>query len=114
MVILIKGLTLPGSLDGVIFYLKPHWSALLDIKVWYAAVTQSFFSLSVGMGAIINYGSYNPFDHNVHRDALILSAVDSLTSILAGLAIFSVLGNLASELHVPIEKVRIIVCPNFL
>ena len=114
MVILIKGLTLPGSLDGVIFYLRPRWSELLDIKVWYAAITQSFYSLCVAMGVIINYASYNPFGHNVHRDALILSGIDTLTSMLAGLTIFSVLGNLASELHVPIEKVRIIVHPNLL
>jgi len=46
---------------------------LLGSKVWYAAVTQSFFSLSVGFGSIITYSSYNKFSHNTYRDALIIS-----------------------------------------
>ncbi len=39
----------------------------VQLQVWYAAVTQSFFSLSVGFGSIIMYSSYNPFTHNVYR-----------------------------------------------
>ena len=74
-------------------------------QVWYAAVTQSFFSLSVGFGALFTYSSYNGFSHNVYRDALIISFTDTFTSLLAGFTIFSVLGNLAKELDVPVEKV---------
>ena len=68
-------------------------------------MTQSFFSLSVGFGAIINYSSYNTFSHNVYRDAIIISIVDTFTSLLAGFTIFAILGNLASELGVPVSKV---------
>jgi SNF family Na+-dependent transporter len=53
-------------------------------QVWYQAVTQSFFSLSVGFGALINYSAHNKFRHNVYRDALIISITDTLTSLLAG------------------------------
>ncbi len=74
-------------------------------KVWYQAVTQSFFSLSVGFGALINYSSHNKFRHNVYRDALIISVTDTFTSLLAGFTIFAILGNLAKELDVPIDKV---------
>lgn len=78
---------------------------ICQFQVWYAAVTQSFFSLSVGFGAIINYSSYNRFEHNVYRDALIISVVDTFTSLLAGFTIFSILGNLANELGVPVSEV---------
>ena len=39
---------LPGALEGIMFYITPQWEQLLNLKVWYAAVTQSFFSLSTG------------------------------------------------------------------
>ena len=73
--------------------------------MWYAAVTQSFFSLSTGFGALITYSSFNDFRHNSYRDALIISVADTLTSLLAGFVIFSILGNLAFELQVPVKDV---------
>ena len=66
------------------FFITPQWGELLNVKVWYAAVTQSFFSLSVGFGALFTYSSYNDFKHNVYRDALIISFTDTFTSVLAG------------------------------
>ena len=48
-----------GAMEGIMFYITPKWSELLNPKVWYAAVTQSFFSLSTGFGALITYSSYN-------------------------------------------------------
>jgi len=103
--LLVRGLTLPGAMEGVWFYITPKWSELLNLKVWYAAVTQSFFSLSTGFGALITYSSYNDFRHNSYRDALIISVADTLTSLLAGFVIFSILGNLAFELQVPVKDV---------
>jgi len=103
--LLVRGLTLPGAMEGILFYITPKWGQLLNLKVWYAAVTQSFFSLSTGFGALITYASYNDFRHNSYRDALIISVADTLTSLLAGFVIFSILGNLASELGVPVANV---------
>ena len=103
--LLVRGLTLEGSMEGIMFYITPKWSELLNLKVWYAAVTQSFFSLSTGFGALITYSSYNDFRHNSYRDALIISIADTLTSLLAGFVIFSILGNLAHELGVPVSDV---------
>jgi solute carrier family 6 amino acid transporter-like protein 5/7/9/14 len=103
--LLVRGLTLPGAIEGVLFYITPKWSELLNLKVWYAAVTQSFFSLSTGFGALCTYSSYNGFRHNSYRDALIISVADTLTSLLAGFVIFSILGNLAWELGVPVKDV---------
>ena len=73
--------------------------------MWYAAVTQSFFSLSVGFGTLTTYSSYNKFRHNTNKDALIISIADTFTSLLAGTVIFSILGHLAHELELPVEEV---------
>lgn len=64
-------------------------------QVWYAAVTQVFFSLSVCFGNIIMYSSYNKFTHNIKRDASIVTYLDTFTSMLAGCTIFGILGHLA-------------------
>jgi len=95
-----KGLTLPGAYDGIMYFLTPQWEKLLDPNVWYQAVSQSFFSLSVSFGSISMFSSYNDFKHNVYRDAWIISFMDTGTSVLAGLTIFSILGNLKHELGV--------------
>ena len=58
-----------------------------------------------GFGALITYSSYNDFIHNSYRDAWIISFTDTLTSMLAGLVIFSILGSLAHELGVPVKAV---------
>jgi len=103
--LLVRGLTLPGAGAGLLFFFTPQWEKLLSLKVWYAAVTQSFFSLSVGFGTLTTYASYNKFRHNTCKDALIISFADTFTSLLAGTVIFSILGHLAHELDLPVEKV---------
>jgi solute carrier family 6 (neurotransmitter transporter, glycine) member 5/9 len=67
LVLLIRASTLPGAIDGIIFFLNPQWDQILKPKVWYAAVTQVFFSLSVCFGNIVMYASYNKFSHNIRR-----------------------------------------------
>lgn len=56
-----------------------------------------FFSLSVCFSNIITYSSYNKFNHNIHRDATIVTSLDTVTSLIAGISIFGTLGNLAYE-----------------
>lgn len=67
LVLLIRSLTLPGAFNGVLYFLTPQWNRLLDAGVWYAAVTQVFFSLTVCYGVIVMYSSYNRFEHNINR-----------------------------------------------
>nr|CAD7258882.1 unnamed protein product [Timema shepardi] len=98
--LLIKGCTLEGAGKGVLFFITPQWEELLNPNVWYAAVTQAFFSLNVGFGSLIMYSSYNNFNENIHRDALIVTTLDTFTSLMAGCTIFAILGNLAHELGV--------------
>ena len=105
LIMLVRGLTLPGAGKGLKFFFTPQWEKLGSLKVWYAAVTQSFFSLSVGFGTLTTYSSYNKFRHNTNRDALIISFADTATSLLAGTIIFSILGHLAHELDLNVEDV---------
>ncbi|EDW36740.1 GL18425 [Drosophila persimilis] len=96
-ILLVRSLTLPGAYDGVMYFLTPQWDKLLEPEVWYNAVTQVFFSLAVCFGVIIMYSSYNRFGHNVYRDANIVTTLDTFTSLLSGVIIFGILGNLAYE-----------------
>lgn len=63
-----------------------------DIQVWRQAATQVFFALGLGFGSIIAYSSYNPKNNNCHRDAFTVSSINFLTSVLATLVVFAVLG----------------------
>ncbi|CAK1547193.1 unnamed protein product [Leptosia nina] len=99
IILLIRAVTLPGAVNGILFFITPEWSKILQVRVWYAAVTQVFFSLSVCSGALIMFSSYNKFEQNVYRDAMIVTTLDTFTSLLSGITIFGVLGNLAYELN---------------
>lgn len=63
-----------------------------DVQVWRQAATQVFFALGLGFGSIIAYSSYNPRNNNCHRDAFTVSFINFLTSVLATLVVFAVLG----------------------
>lgn len=65
--LLIKAVTLKGAMNGIIFFIKPNFEKLFEADVWYAAVTQCFFSLSVCFGGVIMYSSHNSFNHNIYR-----------------------------------------------
>ncbi|XP_038212075.1 sodium-dependent nutrient amino acid transporter 1-like [Zerene cesonia] len=99
IILLIRAVTLPGAANGILFFVTPQWEKILEVRVWYAAVTQVFFSLSVCSGALIMFSSYNNFSQNVYRDAMIVTTLDTFTSLLSGITIFGVLGNLAYELN---------------
>jgi solute carrier family 6 amino acid transporter-like protein 5/7/9/14 len=105
IILCIRGAILPGAIEGVKFYIIPDWSQLGHPKVWADAAGQVFFSLSVGMGGLMTFASYNPFHNNVYRDTLIVVISDAFTSIFAGFAIFSILGHLAYVLNTSVDKV---------
>ncbi|XP_014609957.1 PREDICTED: sodium-dependent nutrient amino acid transporter 1-like [Polistes canadensis] len=98
--LLIRSVTLDGAADGILFFVEPQWEMLLKPEVWYAAVTQCFFSLSVCFGAVVTYSAQNGFKHNIYRDAMIITTLDTFTSMIAGCAIFGILGNLAYEMDI--------------
>uniref|UniRef100_A0A8D8GGS1 Transporter n=2 Tax=Culex pipiens TaxID=7175 RepID=A0A8D8GGS1_CULPI len=95
IVLLGRSCTLEGAKEGILHFVTPQWDKLLDKEVWFAAITQCFYSLTVGLGAVIVFASFNSFPNNIYRDAMIISWLDTLTSILSGVIVFGVVGNLA-------------------
>jgi NSS family neurotransmitter:Na+ symporter len=87
IVLLIRSLTLKGAMKGVEFYLKPDFSRLTPPAIL-AAAGQAFFSLSLGMGIMITYGSYLKKGTNIFFNALTVSLADTLVAFLAGFIIF--------------------------
>ncbi|CAD5299390.1 MULTISPECIES: sodium-dependent transporter [unclassified Imperialibacter] len=85
--IIIYGLTLPNAMDGVSFYLLPDFS-LINGRTIYTALGQAFFSLSLGMGALITYGSYISRNDNIVNSAILVTIADTAVAFLAGLMIF--------------------------
>ncbi|XP_041638682.1 sodium- and chloride-dependent GABA transporter 2-like [Cheilinus undulatus] len=104
-VLLIRGLTLPGALDGIKFYLYPDPSRLTDPQVWMDAGTQIFYSYAICIGCLTALGSYNKYNNDCYKDCFYLCLLNSSTSFVAGFAIFSVLGFMAYEQHIDISKV---------
>ena len=86
----IKALTLPGAEKGIAFYLKPDFSKLNGTVILFA-LGQAFFSLSLGMGTMITYGSYISKSDNLVSSAGWVSLSDTLIAILAGFIIFPTL-----------------------
>ncbi|XP_046906476.1 sodium-dependent proline transporter isoform X2 [Hypomesus transpacificus] len=105
IVLIIRGATLEGSLQGVAFYLTPDWERLARAQVWNDAASQIFYSLGIGFGGLLSMASYNKFDNNVIRDTLVITIGNCSTSFFAGFAIFSILGHMAWKKGVPVGKV---------
>ena len=103
MILLVRGLTLDGAMDGLVFFLKPDFSKLLNYQVWIDACLQIFFSLGPAWGGLITMASFNKFNYNCYRDALLVSFIDAGTCFVGGLVIFSVLGNMAYNTGTKVE-----------
>lgn len=83
----IRSVTLPGAGEGLRFLFKPDFSKITG-PVMISALGQAFFSLSMGMGVLITYGSYIKKDDNMTTSALSVTLADTLVAVLAGIVIF--------------------------
>uniref|UniRef100_A0A3Q3WL56 Transporter n=1 Tax=Mola mola TaxID=94237 RepID=A0A3Q3WL56_MOLML len=92
LIFLIRGLMLDGAMDGITYMFYPKLEIWANLQVWRQAATQVFFALGLGYGSVIAYSSYNPVHNNCHRDALMVSCINFMTSVLATLVVFVVLG----------------------
>ena len=67
LVLLVRGVSMSGSSDGIRFYTTPRWELLRQPRMWGDAAAQVFFSLSVCWGGLTTLASYNKFHNNIYR-----------------------------------------------
>ncbi len=110
LILTIRGLTLDGSMQGLVYYLSPDWNQLAEPMTWRFAFGQVFFSLSLAFGVMLTYASFLHRKSDINNNAAIISVADFATSFMAGLAVFATLGGMAWATQqagnpVPVDKV---------
>lgn len=91
--LIIYSCLLDGAGKGLSFYLKPRWNNI-SFKAFVCALSQSFMSLSIGMGALVAYGAYVNKEDNLHKSSLIIVLGDTLVALSAGFFLFAFLGHI--------------------
>ena len=95
LIVIVRSVTLEGAFVGLEFMFKPNWNAFSEIgfmKVLKTAAGQMFFSLSLGMGCMITYGSYLSKSENLEKNAMIIPIADTIFALCAGLAVMPAVG----------------------
>ncbi|XP_028832094.1 sodium- and chloride-dependent transporter XTRP3 [Denticeps clupeoides] len=106
---LIRGVTLHGALNGVKYMFTPKLEQLANPQTWINAATQIFFSLGLGFGSLIAFASYNHHNNNFEHQAIMVSLINSGTSIFASIVTFSIYGFKATlNYENCLEKVRVL------
>ena len=95
LICIIRAVTLPGAVDGLKYMFVPGWAVANGViaeapsffNVLSTAGGQMFFSLSLGMGAMITYGSYLDKKENLQKNAILIIVMDTLVALMAGLCV---------------------------
>lgn len=98
-------LTLEGAAKGLDALFTPDWSKLLDPKVWIAAYSQIFFSLSICFGIMITYASYLKPKTDLSGSGLVVGFANSSFEVLAGIGVFAALGFIATANNQQVSEV---------
>ena len=91
VVLAVRSMTLPNAVQGLKFYLLPDFSRMKEYGIWetiYAAMSQAFFTLSIGIGSLAIFGSYIGKERRLLGESIHIAALDTAISIIAGLIIF--------------------------
>ncbi|MEE1315239.1 MAG: sodium-dependent transporter [Faecalimonas sp.] len=91
VVLIIRAMTLPNALEGLSFYLKPDFGKMQEAgigEVVFAAMGQSFFTLSIGIGSLSIFGSYIGKERRLTGEAVSVMALDTCVAVMSGLIIF--------------------------
>lgn len=92
MILLVKVLSLDGSLDGIVYMLKPDFSKLLNLKIWSAAVNQAFFQYSIGCGSNMTFASFRPTKKKIYQGSFFICCMNAFSSVFASMVVFGYLG----------------------
>lgn len=92
LILAIRGIMMPGAIDGIKMFFTPDLSALGDASLWADACGQVFYSLSIMMAIMIAYGSFLDKKSNIAADAVIIAFSDLAISVLSGIVMFSTMG----------------------
>jgi NSS family neurotransmitter:Na+ symporter len=104
-ILVIRALTLEGAAEGLNAFFKPNWDTILNGKVWVAAYSQIFFSLSIGFAIMVTYSSYLSKKSDITNSAFITGFANSGFELLAGIGVFSILGFMAAQQGVSVNEV---------
>ncbi|KAL4657418.1 sodium- and chloride-dependent transporter XTRP3-like [Arapaima gigas] len=111
---LIRGVTLHGAMNGLRYMFTPKLEQLANPTTWINAATQIFFSLGLGFGSLIAFASYNHHHNNFERQAIVVSLINSGTSIFASVVTFSIYGFKATfNYESCLDRVRLLLLNNF-
>ena len=91
VVLAVKSMTLPNAGEGLRFYLLPDISRAKEYGIWeiiFAAMSQAFFTLSIGIGSLAIFGSYIEKDRSLFGESINIAILDTSISLIAGLIIF--------------------------
>uniref|UniRef100_A0A915BNF2 Transporter n=1 Tax=Parascaris univalens TaxID=6257 RepID=A0A915BNF2_PARUN len=104
-ILLLRGVSLAGANEGLAFLFKPKMEELWSIPMWKAAAEQVFYSLGIDAGPLISMASFSRYRNNIYRDAVAVVVINTFTSVLAGMVIFSFVGFLAQSQNQPINAI---------
>jgi NSS family neurotransmitter:Na+ symporter len=105
IILMVRGLTLEGAIQGLEYYLEPDWAVLKEPHVWRAAFGQVFFSMTIAFGVMVTYASFLHRKSDLNNNALIIGLADLGTSFVASMAVFSTMGAYALKQNIPVEQV---------
>uniref|UniRef100_G1PKQ4 Transporter n=2 Tax=Myotis lucifugus TaxID=59463 RepID=G1PKQ4_MYOLU len=96
-IFLIRGLTLKGATNGIVFLFTPNITELANPLTWLDAGAQVFYSFSLAFGGLISFSSYNSVHNNCEMDSVIVSVINGFTSMYAATVVYSIIGFRATE-----------------
>lgn len=106
--LIIRGATLPGAIKGIEYYiLKVNWDKLFTLTTWIDAINQVYFCLSISQGGLYTLGRHNSFHYNHKSTCVFIAVLDGFTGILAGFAIFSVLGYMSDRTGIEVSDLAV-------
>ncbi|XP_071847361.1 sodium- and chloride-dependent glycine transporter 2-like [Apostichopus japonicus] len=107
IILLIRGVTLEGASQGIVYYLRPRWELITKASVWNDAAVQIFYSMGPAWGGVLTMASYNKFDNNCFRDAVVVPLINCLTSFFAGFVVFSTIGFISYKTGIEIKDLSV-------